>query len=203
MANGLVSKSITIDGVIFGGSKEYSDEGVIKEQLSASQFIPGKAGVLSTRGSDTAGTITGAGHGLTAGDKVSVFFTGGKRSRVVVGTIDGDDVPISGGAGDNLPLADAEVVICKEQEIVTEFDAARATLFGVKIGVAGLVQFLDTTGAESLALALPAGSDYDWANDSGIDNPFTIDNVTKIVVSFNSFVAGDFGFVMLKNSIGA
>lgn len=203
MANGLVSKTITIDGVTFGGSNTYSDEGVIKEQLSASAMIPGKAGVLSTRGSNTAGTITGTSHGITTGDAVSVFWPGGKRYGVVAGTVDGDDVPISGGSGDNLPLADVEVVICKEQEIITGFDAARASLFAVKLGVAGIVQFRDTTDANSLVVALPAGSDYDWANDSGIANPFTIDLVTKIVVSFNSFVTGDFGFAMLKNSIGA
>jgi len=68
-------------------------------------------GILTARGGNTTGTITAAGHGLVAGDRADVFWSGGARDHVLVGTVSGDNVPISSGTGDNLPAEITAVLI--------------------------------------------------------------------------------------------
>lgn len=68
-----------------------------------------KGGTLSVRGSNTAGSLAlGAGHGITTGMIIDIFWTvggvSGHRAGVSVGTVSGNTVPFSGGGGDNLPI---------------------------------------------------------------------------------------------------
>lgn len=63
-----------------------------------------KTGQLTTRTSASVGTLTmAAGHGFNTADIIDLFWTGGKRVGVVVGTVATNSVPISGGSGDDLP----------------------------------------------------------------------------------------------------
>ena len=85
-----------------------------------------KAGTLSTRTSDTEGTITGStGHGITTGQKLDIQWSDGRRYNVTVGTVDGNSIPISLGAGDNLPDADTALVFATPVEISTAFDGTQ------------------------------------------------------------------------------
>ncbi|MBK9128182.1 MAG: hypothetical protein IPM13_10320 [Phycisphaerales bacterium] len=73
---------------------------------------PGKRGTLTTRTSDTAGTLTmESGHGIATGNTIHVYWDGGKRIGVTVGTVSGTSVPISGGSGDNLPDASTPMYV--------------------------------------------------------------------------------------------
>lgn len=59
---------------------------------------------LTTRTSDTVGALTrSAGQPPNTGELIDITWTGGARYRVVCGTVSGNDIPISGGTGDNLP----------------------------------------------------------------------------------------------------
>lgn len=73
-------------------------------------------GTLTTRTSDTAGTLTmgSASHGLTEGQTVFILSGAGDIGTGTVGTVDGDEVDISDGAGAVLPAEDAEVTIVPE-----------------------------------------------------------------------------------------
>ena len=70
-----------------------------------------KATTLTMRGSDTAGTLTATteDHGLESGDTLDITWSTGSRTGVVVGTISGAEIPISGGSGDNLPAEDSAI----------------------------------------------------------------------------------------------
>lgn len=71
-----------------------------------------KEGTLTTRTSDTAGTVTlAADHGVETADVVDLYFTGGIRYGVTVGTVSGTSVPISGGAGTVLPAEDDDITV--------------------------------------------------------------------------------------------
>ena len=77
------------------------------EQVPPTSIAAAKTGTLSTRTNDTSGTLTmTTGHGFTTGQKdISIFWSGGSRRNVLVGTVATNSVPFSGGTGDNLPLA--------------------------------------------------------------------------------------------------
>src|SRR4051794_23760974 len=69
-----------------------------------------KTGQLTTHTDNTTGTLTMAGgHGITTGARLDVYWTGGSRRGVTVGTVATNSVPFSGGAGDNLPLVNTNV----------------------------------------------------------------------------------------------
>lgn len=73
-----------------------------------------KAGTLTTRTSDSVGTLTmDSGHGITTGQGLDLYWDDGDGARIgmVVGTVSGDSVPVSGGAGFVLPSASTSVFI--------------------------------------------------------------------------------------------
>lgn len=81
----------------------------------------GAASVLSSRTSDTVGTITApSGHGITTGSTIDVYWrteyasnqwSAAIRYGVTVGTVSGTSIPISGGVGDALPAPSAEIFV--------------------------------------------------------------------------------------------
>lgn len=70
-------------------------------------------GTLTTRTSDTVGTVTASGtdHQVATGMLVELTWSGGTRSNVVVGTVAGASIPFSGGTGANLPTQDTAVTV--------------------------------------------------------------------------------------------
>lgn len=69
-----------------------------------------KPGTLSVRSDNVSGQVTlGSGHGIVSGTLFNLHWAGGVRSGVVAGNVSGDNVPFSGGTGDNLPAADSGV----------------------------------------------------------------------------------------------
>ena len=93
-------------------SKSAKASGVI----DLSSAIPAaKAGTLTVRTNNTDGSLTMApGHGIVTADKATIFWPGGIRYNVTIGTVAGDVVPFvgaTGGGGDNLPPAAAAVTV--------------------------------------------------------------------------------------------
>lgn len=65
------------------------------------------SGTLSVRGDNTSGQVTlASGHGIVTGQLFDIAWSGGARSAVVAGTVSGNNIPIGGGTGDNLPVQD-------------------------------------------------------------------------------------------------
>ena len=75
--------------------------------------LAGRLRRATTRTNDTEGTVTAAGHNISTGNTVAVFWTGGSRDGCTAGTVSGSAVPITGGEGDNLPTQATAVTICK------------------------------------------------------------------------------------------
>lgn len=83
--------------------------------LAIEKVIPaGKAGTLSTRTDNETGTLTlGSGHGITTAATIDLFWDGGARYGITVGTVSGTSVPIgadNAGTGDNLPTQGTAIV---------------------------------------------------------------------------------------------
>lgn len=76
----------------------------------------GYAGSLTTKTDASHGvvTLTSAYHAITTGATISLWWDGGKRLSMTVGTVSGTTIPVSGGTGDDLPDADTVVVGYRE-----------------------------------------------------------------------------------------
>ena len=97
---------------------------------------PGTGGTLSTRTDDDTGVITAAGHALQVGDKVNVYWSGGRRYGMTVSAVAGNDVTVGTGAGevgsgDVFPAQSTAVVITKQVQINSQIDGDAIQIIGI------------------------------------------------------------------------
>lgn len=152
----------------------------------------GKAGTLSTRTDNDTGVVTATAHGLIVGDKVNVFWSGGKRygmtvsavadaNNATVGTLAGEI-----GAGDNFPVQGTAVVITKQVTINAQIDGDAIAIIGIvaeAIDPASTAKahldLLDAGGLSIEAIDLVANEPKTWDITGGATNVFTGNPITS------------------------
>lgn len=142
-----------------------------------------KAGSLTTRTDDNTGIATLAtGHGITTGQVVDVYWADGIRYGMSA-TVDGNDVTVDGGAGDNLPAEDSDVTVAVQVTITQELIGNNLALLGWMAERRGHVDLQATAGSSHLAQEMVASSPWAWAADQGIANPIAGDTVNVFKVT--------------------
>jgi hypothetical protein len=143
--------------------------------LAHAETVPAAAsGTLSARGSTTAGTLTlEDGHGIQTANVLDMFWDGGSRYGVVAGTVNVDAVPISGGAGDDLPAQATAITACVRQSVVSNFVGDDLVLLCLQANKRCSVDFLNGAGASIKRYEFDANKAVFWAKDlGGVNNPF-------------------------------
>ena len=141
----------------------------------------GKAGTLTTRTDDNTGEATLAtGHGIVDADVVDVYWSGGMRYGMTVGTVAGDVVPLDGGAGDNFPVVTTALVVTKQVTVNTQIDGDNVQIIGIAVeGGAGHVDMQDSGAATIAEIDLAANVPQVWDIAGGnVTNPFTGNPIT-------------------------
>lgn len=139
-----------------------------------------KTGTLSTRTDNTSGTLTmSSGHGITTGAKIDLYWDGGVRYGVTVGTVSTNSVPISSGAGDNLPLVTTAITAVIESTANVYIDGTNARILAIELRTsdrslrtAGHVAFYDVSDALVAELDLKANIPQVYDIEGGANNPF-------------------------------
>ena len=109
MASMTFQRSTTVAGKAFRHSRTVEGDNRIE---SSKSYPAAKTGILTTRTDNDTGTITGqSGHEVTTGAILDVYWSGGCRRGMTVGTVSGTSIPIDGGSGDNLPAQDVAVTL--------------------------------------------------------------------------------------------
>jgi len=139
---------IRIGGEVLGGIQSFDEAtGQITKLTGASAIAAGKTGSLTTRGGADTGELTmDSGHGLATSMIIDVSWDGGARYGMLI-VVDGDAVAIDGGAGDDLPEQDTDVVASEQRVIVREVDAADIALIAVRMSQAGHLEAREADGA--------------------------------------------------------
>jgi hypothetical protein len=154
--------------------------------VSDTPLVAGNAGTLSTRTSDTAGTMTLSGHDISTGDNIDIFWTDANGDLQVaydatVGTVAGDSVPFTGASGVVLPAQDY-AVIADERVIATiAFDGDDATMFVGWSDRNSHMEFLDSGTLNIHNQTVVAGEAFDWTGSGS--NPLTGNAVATIAWS--------------------
>lgn len=174
--------SVVIDGETYQQNVNTSADG----ELTQTPSVPAaKTGALTTRTDANTGTLTmDTGHGITTGAKISIFWTGGSRSNVTVGTVSGDSVPFDLGSGDDLPADETDVTAMVGVERTFAVEGDDIVSLGSFCPVSGWVEYLD--GSDAVLLAeqiLPnLGNGKVWT--AGVThtgaNPLAGDTVAKV-----------------------
>lgn len=202
------SEVITIGGTSFRGSTTFTDEGQIGQ---APPVVVGQSGSLSARTGNTEGTATlGANHGITTGLLVDLYWTGGSRRGVTVGTVAGTSVPFSLGSGDNLPTQGDAITVSPVTVSMLRFDAEDMKFLAYRLTQAGKIVFLDDTDTELFTQDLSANYIHRWDDLSGYANPIADDSSSftsvykiRVSTSYTSTTAPTFNIGVLVNTIPA
>lgn len=189
-----MSTSFTITKNLQAGGKTVAERQTIAagQGILRVESVPAaKAGTLSTRTDNTTGTLTlGASHGVTTGARIDLYWTGGKRRGVTVGTVSGTSVPISGGTGDNLPSQASTIQAAVAQEYAMGCDGDTVVVIFAGSEARGTIVIADGSGVElhHINLAMD-GQAYDWNENNGVTNPLAGDTVAKVFFTHNSTAA--------------
>lgn len=181
-----VNQTVTINGVAATAIRTITGEGGVVANPSP---VVGKTGTLTTRTSDTAGTLTMAsGHGITTGSAIGLYWTNtdgtlGKAYIMTVGTVSGLTVPFTGAAGDALPSQDTAIVAGPFNDAV--FNLVGNNMLGLLLCSAsssGYIIVADGSGNLLVAYVTPTNP-YVWDSGSGITNPLASQTPTKVLMS--------------------
>lgn len=141
-----------------------------------------QAGSLTTRTDDNTGVCTLAtGHGVANGT-VDVYWDGGIRYGMTA-TVDGNDVTVDGGAGDNLPAEDTSVTVAVPVTISQEIIGDTLEMLAWVNVKRGHIRLQASGGSIHLAQEMIASAPWAWVTGAGIANPIAGDTVDEIVAS--------------------
>lgn len=176
-----VARSYAVNGNNYVSSTDIDADVVfnVSKEMAAA-----KTGALTTRTNNTDGTLTmDTGHGITTGARLDLYWDGGSRYGVTVGTVSTNSVPISSGTGDNLPVADTEItaqVPNSETTSITGANVVGILLYSQREGYVVVTQSDNTV---IVAQHLTAGSIYAWTSSDGTTNPVTGVTIGKVFMS--------------------
>jgi hypothetical protein len=159
---------------------------ISRSEDGAGQWSPrlpaGKKSTNWTKTDSDTGTATLAdGHGIQTGDKVDIFWTGGRRYNMTA-SVSGDNVTVDVGSGDDLPASGTAVVLSKRLVVNAAFDPDDMSVLLVTTSRRASIAFANSSGAAPLALDLDAGECCLWWADSGIARPMAGNPVASIWV---------------------
>lgn len=176
------ARSVTIDNDVYSQSFTVTSNSI--ERTSPS--VPAaKTGALTTRTNNTDGTLTmDAGHGFATGNLIDLYWNGGSRRGVVCGTVATNSVPISGGAGDNLPVNNTPITAAIPTQITMAITGDDCEAIASYCPVSGNVVFRNGTTVLLAHQILPnLGGSRLWVLGEGITNPLAGVTVTNVVLS--------------------
>lgn len=183
---------VTINGVIYQQSASLSSDSL---ELVNPTVPAAKSGTLTVRTDDNTGSLTMAsGHGITTGQKLSIFWSGGSRSNVTAGTVATNVVPIDMGSGDNLPDAATAITAMVATSVAAAIEGDDVDAFAVSCptAVSGWVVFKASGGTIISEHQIPSGTKAKtWASGLGITNPLAGATVDTIEFSHGSTSAQD------------
>jgi hypothetical protein len=154
-------------------------------EVASPTLAAAKTGTLTTRTDNDTGTLTmTAGHGITTGQTLDVYWAGGQRRGMTVGTVATNSVPIDGGAGDNLPANTTAITAMVPTSVpfLVTGDAVVGLLVTCPAKAAVRWRTVDPN-IIAVATVSDAGAGYSWASGSGVTNPLAGESVATVLVS--------------------
>lgn len=184
---GSYSRGFSVGGLTFGvNSTVDSSLGALWDETVAAA----KTGQLTTRTDANTGVLTmSSGHGITTGARLDVYWTGGSRYGMTVGSVSGTTVPIDLGAGDDLPanLTNVTAMVPTELPIVVTGDDAVSVACRCPVG--GTVVFADSGNTTIVAYQLTTTvTTAVWVTNQGT-NPLAGASLAKVFISHGSSAA--------------
>ncbi len=182
----IVTTQVKVGGKTLNKKKTVEANGKVEADYT---LAAAKTGIIDNWvDSDTAEVIGQANHGIQTGDVVDVYWSGGYRYGLTVGTVVGTTIPVDGGTGIALPADDTAVTIMKQQ--VEDFVITGSNLQALIIYAAAkaIVKIKDTNSDEYVMI-FPDSDLYVWTVDqiaAVFPNPITGDSILTVALTHGS-----------------
>jgi hypothetical protein len=190
-----MSITSTVLQKITSGGKTYNVTKTVESENSNSFSVTlpaAKTGQLTTRTDNDTGTLTmSSGHGITTGARLDLYWDGGCRRGITVGTVATNSVPIDGGSGDNLPTNLTNITAQVPQEESQALTGNDVTLIALGSDSRGVTQIVvaQSGGTEIAPFQIAAGDGGAmWMTGQGT-NPLSGGSVGKVFLSHGSSAA--------------
>jgi hypothetical protein len=188
MPTGTKTVTVSTSGQTYLGAQDTITNDA-KAVIGPSSIAAAKVGTLSTRTDNNTGILTmTTGHGFTDGQRLDVYWSGGCRRGMVIGTVSTNSVPIDLGAGDNLPIATTAVTAIVPNMETCSFAGANVTfaMFSTRSPYRAQVVFAQSDDTEVAYGILSAGANGDvwsWTSSDGTTTPFASQTVARVYFS--------------------
>jgi hypothetical protein len=125
-----------------------------------------------------------SGHGITDGQRLDIYWTGGQCYGATVGTVATNSVPFTGASGTVLPIATTAItaqVPTLAPLVVTGDDVVG---IGVSMPTGGIAVFATSVPANVYAASLTAtATSYVYTDADGGTNPLAGASVARVYLS--------------------
>lgn len=153
-----------------------------------SEIVPAaKAGQLTTRTNNTEGTLTmSSGHGITTGARLDLYWNGGQRRGITVGTVAGNAVPLTDtGSGDNLPdnLTAVIAMVPVEREMLVTGNGVKAILLACNARSSFIIAESDDSELYYEPIHGGNHKGFIWTASRNPTNPLASEDVAKVFLS--------------------
>lgn len=203
-----VNLAIQQDSIVFNKVIAIDSDNVTK---SSPDVGPAKTGTLTTRTNTTTGTLTmAASHGIITAAIIDLFWATGRRYGVVVGTVSVNSVPISGGSGNDLPIATTAItaMVPHHEDFVVTGDDARVILFSSP--VPGFVRFYEADGTTLIGSPYELAADdqgggganytFLWYTGSNATNPVASEDIGEVAFSHGNSSASQSMYASIQRN---
>lgn len=165
-----INETVSVGGLTLSETTTVNAENGVIQDVS----VPaGKVGTLTTRTSDTVGIATlGASHGITTGMVVDLYWSGGAKRGVTVGTVSGLAVPLTAsGTGDVLPAQDVAITVSARTAVPVVVTGDNAKLVALQTPASVRGSFAVLASDDSYPINQIQTGVYHWASGNGATNP--------------------------------
>lgn len=195
MASGSYSVNMNVGGLSISQTITRTADGVGTREIA----LPASpAGVLTTRTDAETGSLTmsSSGHGIASSDVIDLYWSGGSRYGITVGTVSDTVVPIGAddsGTGDDLPTAATAIVAAVQVPFNAAIDGDELALLGMQVFYTAVtetaeshVSLLDSGDSEIAGFTMQPNAPRTWDITGGDTNDFTGNPITDGVASNGS-----------------
>ena len=194
-----IQKTITLGGESFNQSSAPSGDGTIVQNIA----LPAGLGGAITKITDDNGIVVmnRVNHPFEDGDKVDVWFGDYCRHNMIVSLDSNNDLELTGGFGDALPVSGTEVLVRESYFCSVSVKTDGIRVLALTTTGDGIFYFLGTGGTPLFLIKVNKNYTYDWQAGSGTAAPFPAgQTVAKVLISHSEIIGAIMKFGILCNN---
>ena len=191
-----IQKTITLGGESFNQSSAPSGDGTIVQNIALTAGLGGYV----TKITDDSGIVmmNRVNHPFEDGDKVDVWFGDYCRHAMTVSLDSNNDLELTGGFGDALPVSGTEVVVRESYFCSVSVKTDDIRVLALTTTGDGIFYFLGVGDTSLFFVKVSKNYAYDWQAGSGTAAPFPAgQTVAKVLISHSEIIGAIMKFGIL------